>query len=231
MPFLVSPVDCMSRQSSLAAVVFDMDGLIFNSEHLYNEIGRQLLARRGKELTNDLTDAMMGRTSHAALSLMIQWHDLDATVADLQCETDEIFDQLLDSHLGLMPGCTDLLDALENANVPRAIATSSLRDKAELMLARFHLVSQFQFILTAENVVIGKPHPEIYLTAAKRLDIPPAVMMVLEDSENGCRAAVNAGAFTVAVPGEYHQNQSFTGVAFIANSLKDQRIYDVLCLA
>ena len=77
----------------------------------------------------------------------------------------------------------------------------------------------------------GKPHPEIYLTAARRFDIEPARMMVLEDSQNGCRAAIASGAFAVAVPGDHSRAHDFTGAQFVAESLADRRIYEALGLA
>jgi beta-phosphoglucomutase-like phosphatase (HAD superfamily) len=98
------------------------------------------------------------------------------------------------------------------------------------VLSRFNLASRFAFTLTADDVVDGKPHPEIYLTAAKRFGIPPGEMLVLEDSENGCRAALDAGAVTVAVPGAHSERHNFAGVALIAQGLNDRRIYESLGL-
>ena len=77
---------------------------------------------------------------------------------------------------------------------------------------RLNLKQRFQFILTAEDIRRGKPDPEVYLLAAKRLDFKPDQMMVLEDSANGCCAAVTAGAFTVAVPNRHTCNHNFAGV-------------------
>ena len=90
--------------------------------------------------------------------------------------------------------------------------------------------TQFDFLLTAEDVRDGKPHPEIYLSAAQRFGIDPAQMLVLEDSENGCRAAVAAAATTVAVPGPHNSGSQYPGVALQAESLSDLRIYQLLGL-
>jgi beta-phosphoglucomutase-like phosphatase (HAD superfamily) len=83
-------------------------------------------------------------------------------------------------------------------------------------------------VLTAADVTHGKPHPEIYQSAARRLGVDVAEMLVLEDSENGCKAAVAAGAIAVAVPGGHSRRHDFTGARFIAESLADPRIYDLL---
>jgi beta-phosphoglucomutase-like phosphatase (HAD superfamily) len=99
------------------------------------------------------------------------------------------------------------------------------------VLSQFDYLPRFAPILTSEDIDEGKPHPEIYLTAAARLGIEPAQMLVLEDSQNGCRAAVAAGAITVAVPGPHSRRHDFTGAALVAESLADRRIYDLLGLA
>jgi HAD superfamily hydrolase (TIGR01509 family) len=212
----------------LRAVVFDLDGTLLNTEELYWEVGGQILARRGHTVTRELLDQMMGRPSRIALQIMIDWHQLDATVAQLQAETKEIFTTLLDTRLALMPGVLPLLDAAEAAGLPRAIATSSSRAFLDDVLRRLELKSRFDPTFTADDVTEGKPHPEIYLRTAERLNVLPQEMLVLEDSAHGCRAAIDAGAFTVAVPGEHSQAHNFDGVAFIAQGLTDARIYDAL---
>ena len=219
----------MSREHGrLKAVVFDLDGLMFNTEELYHDVGTQLLKRRGHALTQELLNQMMGRPARVALQIMIDRHQLDATVDQLQAETDEIFVDLLATRLAPMPGLTDLLDSLEAAAIPKAIATSSRRRFADDVLGRFGFGPRFEFILTAEDVQQGKPHPEIYLTASRRLAASPSEMMVLEDSQNGCRAAISAGAFAVAVPGDHSRHHDFTGASLIAAGLGDARIYQAL---
>lgn len=213
------------------AVVFDLDGLMFNTEELYQFVGSELLRRRGCEFTADLLDRMMGRPGRVALQIMIDHHALDATVEDLTRETDEIFPAILDARLAMMPGLAELLAALEREQIPKAIATSSRRSFTTGVLARFELEPRFRFLLTAEDVTEGKPHPEIYLTAAARLGIEPKQMVVFEDSCNGCKAAVSAGALAVAVPGGHSRSHDFTGATLIAETLADPRVYDLLGIA
>jgi len=210
------------------AVVFDLDGLMFNTEELYVDVGAELLRRRGHEFTEELLDQMMGRPSRVALQIMIDTHTLRATVEELLAETDEIFPEILRTRLAPMPGLVELLEALERQNIPKGIATSSRRSFVERVLAKFDYQPRFSPILTSEDIAEGKPHPEIYLKAAARLGIPPAEMLVLEDSQNGCRAAVAAGAITVAVPGAHSRRHDFSGAALVADSLADPRIYERL---
>lgn len=212
------------------AVVFDFDGLMFNTEELYQDVGAELLRRRGHEFGADLLDAMMGRPNHVALQMMIDWHGLDATVDELARDTAEIFPAILDERLAPMPGLLELLAALEEGGIPKAIATSSGRQFVNDCTARVPLATSFAFVLSAEDVIHGKPHPEIYERAAKRFGVRAAELLVLEDSANGCRAAVAAGARVVAVPGGHSLGHDFNGAVLVAESLADPRIYELLAL-
>jgi HAD superfamily hydrolase (TIGR01509 family) len=212
------------------AVVFDLDGLMFNTEDLYQEAGSEILRRRGKSFDAELLDAMMGCPADVALRRMIDWHKLDATVEELAAETDAIFDMLLDERLDVMPGLLPLLARLETAGVPKAIATSSGPGFVRTVLGAFALAPRFEFVLTCDDVSQGKPHPEIYLLAARRFGVEPRELVVLEDSHNGCRAAVAAGTIAVAVPAGHSRRHDFSGAALVADSLADPRLLDILRL-
>ncbi len=210
------------------AVVFDLDGLMFNTEELYQEVGGEILRRRGKSFGPELLHAMMGRPPRISLQMMIDWHSLTDTVAQLAEETSEIFAGILDTHLALMPGVSELIASLEAAGIPKAIATSSGRQFTTGVLGRFNLEPRFQFILTSEDIAQGKPHPEIYLLAARRFELSPAEIMVLEDSHHGCQAAIAAGAFAVAVPAGHSRGHDFSGASLVVDTLADPRLYTAL---
>ncbi len=214
----------------IRAVVFDLDGLMFNTEELYIDVGTELLRRRGKDFGKELLDKMMGRPSAVALQFMIEEHAVTATVEELLAETDEIFPEILRTRLAPMPGLVELLTALETHNIPKAIATSSRRLFVDRVLTPFGFHPRFAFILTSEDIVHGKPDPEIYLKAAATHRVAPHEMLVLEDSQNGCRAAVAAGAIAVAVPGDHSRSHDFSGAALVAESLADARLYELLGL-
>ncbi|HJT34539.1 MAG TPA: HAD family phosphatase [Pirellulales bacterium] len=220
----------MPALSRPRAVVFDLDGLLFNTEELYQEVGSELLRRRGCEFGPELLHAIMGRPGRVALQMMIDYHELADTVETLAAESEQIFPAILDARLELMPGAAELIAALEQAGVPKAIGTSSGRRFVDRVLGRFDLAPKFQFILTAEDVNEGKPNPEIYQKAAAKFGLNPGEVCVLEDSQNGCRAAVAAGTIAVAVPGDHSQNHRFDGAALIAETLADPRLYKLLGL-
>jgi HAD superfamily hydrolase (TIGR01509 family) len=216
--------------NDLRAVVFDMDGLMFNTEDIYTLAGIELLGRRGREFTADLKDAMMGLPPREAFEVVIEFHGLTETWDALAGESNEIFLALLPGRVALMPGLAELLDALEKAAVAKAIATSSGRRLTDACLAPFDLARRFQFVLTSEDITHGKPHPEIYLTAAARFGVSPPQMLVLEDSQNGCRAGAAAGARVVAVPGHHSRRHDFSAAVLVIDSLADRRLYALLGL-
>ncbi len=219
----------MTRTDSpLQAVVFDLDGLMFNTEDLYQQVGSEVLRRRGKEFTSDLIDQMMGRQAPKALQIMIDWHQLDDTHEELAAESMEIMFRLLPDQLQPMPGLLDLLESLEAANIPKGIATSSSRAFVTRVLDQFALTPRFSFVLTSEDITHGKPAPDVYLLSAEKHGVTPAQVMVLEDSQIGCRAAVAAGTHTVAVPEGQSEQHVFEGVKLIAESLADLQIYKAL---
>src|SRR5687767_5146528 len=101
--------------SPIRAAVFDLDGLMFNTEELYTEVGDCLLRQRGCRISKELLDAMMGRPSPIALQIMIDWHSLPCTVEQLQQETELLFPEILGRSLQTMPGLLPLIDAIEAA--------------------------------------------------------------------------------------------------------------------
>ena len=180
----------------LKAVVFDLDGLMFNTEGLYQQVGTEVLTRRGKTMTGELLDEMMGRKSDVALQIMIDWHDLtEDTPEGLAFESMEIMFGLLPDQLAPMPGLLALLDSLESARIPKGIATSSNRIFVTRVLSQFELEPRFSFVLTQEDIEHGKPAPDVYLLAAEKHGLSPAEVLVLEDSQIGCQAAVAAGNY------------------------------------
>jgi pseudouridine 5'-phosphatase len=160
---------------------------------------------------------------------MIDWHGLADSIDQLLWETDVLFEPLLATRLEPMPGATELLDCLLRAGTPRAVVTSGRRGFVMPILARYGWVERFAFVLTAEDIVFGKPHPEPYLEAARRFGVPPERVLILEDSHHGCAAGLAAGTGVVCVPSESDLTQP-GGVLFVADSLKDRRITDLLDL-
>jgi len=215
-------------QVKIQAVAFDLDGLMFNTEEVFHLTGTEVLKRRGKVPHPELFMSMMGRRADEAFQVMIELMELTDSIEDLKQESGTVFDSLLDDILAPMPGLLDLLDAIEQRGIPKAVATSSDRKFLTNVLGRFELLDRFDEILTAEDVSQGKPHPEIYLTVAARLGVDPAQMLVLEDSENGTKAAAAAGAHIISVPHQASSHHDFSSAKGVAISLSDPIIHELL---
>ncbi len=213
---------------SIRAVAFDMDGLMINTEDLYEEIGDVIMQRRGKRMTSETRQQMMGRPARQAWEYLIEVEQLSEDWQTLQAETVELFQEILPSRLQTLPGLLELIECLEQREIPRCVVTSSHRKFAEHALGLCNVLHRFHFILTAEDVTRGKPSPDVYLLAAERLGIQPAEMLVLEDSGNGSHAAASAGACTVAVPSRHTIEHRFPEGIYFAQSLADPIVYRLM---
>ena len=219
---------CPGFPERISAVAFDLDGLMFNTEHVFARAADNMLSRRGLETPPDLLRRMMGRRPPEGMRIMRELCGIRDSVEDLQAEAFAEFFDLLDEHLEPMPGLFELLGLLESLEIPRAVATSSPRDYQLDLMSRVELLPRFAFALTAEDVQNGKPHPEIYLTAAARHGVSASELLVFEDSEAGTNAAAAAGAFVISVPHEHSRSHNFENASRIAESLMDTVVVDLL---
>ncbi|MCO8121037.1 HAD-IA family hydrolase [Stieleria sp. TO1_6] len=212
----------------IAGVALDMDGLLFDTERIYWQVGDTILQRRGHRYCAALQARMMGRIGTAAVEQMIAFHKLNDQPADLLQESDQLYGELLPQLLRPMPGLEQWIGHLQQSSVPFALTTSSRRVWVDVIFAELDWRNSLQFVLTGDDVTHGKPHPEMYLTAAQRFGFEPNRMLVLEDSGNGCAAGVAAGAQVVAIPNEHTRTQEFSGALLVADSLLDQRLWKLV---
>jgi HAD superfamily hydrolase (TIGR01509 family) len=212
----------------IRGVALDMDGLLFETEGLYWQVGDTVLQRRGYRYSKELQNRMMGRVGVAAVQQMIDLHHLDDDAAELLAECDEIFAAMLLLGVEQMPGVDAMIRRFQDKKLPFGLATSSRRRFATVLMDTVDWKSDLKFSLTGDDVTRGKPDPQMYQMAAERLGIPPQQMLVLEDSGNGCAAGVAAGAIVVAVPSEHTKEQCFDGAVLIANTLNDPKLLALL---
>lgn len=201
-------------------VVFDLDGLLIDTEPTFEEAARRLLSRRGKELDLQVMREMMGTPAREALPWFAERHQLTDALDVLAVEyRADFFAALGEQPVRLLPGALELLDLLKRNAVPHGMATSSTLAYVERVLTPHRILPRFAFILTADDVQKGKPHPEIYEKAAARFGCRPDEMLVLEDSVNGLRSAKAAGARCVVVPHELVDGSALTSADAVAPSL------------
>ena len=142
---------------AIRAVCFDLDGLMFNTEHVFYESADVLLQRRGLAMSRGAMNAMLGRRPLESFQGLIDHLGLTEGPIELLAESRVIFHELLDTKLEPMPGLFELLDLIETSGLPKGVATSSPRDYLDDIFGRFDLSPRFPLQLTAESVTHGKP--------------------------------------------------------------------------
>ena len=210
------------------AVVFDMDGLMFDTEALFFQVASETLAVRGKSFTPQIMQAMIGRRSADVGHLLKTLAGIDEPVEVLLAEVRERFRAQVDSAVHPTPGLFVLLEHLRRRAIRLAVATSSGRSSADRLLGRHGLAEFFQFVLTSEDVAQGKPDPQIYRLAAERFGVPAGSVLVLEDSPAGVAAAKEAGTITVGVPHEHSPAEGLTAADLIVPRLDDPALLQLI---
>jgi HAD superfamily hydrolase (TIGR01509 family) len=216
---------------SFRSVVFDLDGILVDTEPIFEEAARRQLARRGLAWSPEVARAMMGTPARQAFEFFRDYHQLSEPVPALIAESSALFYAVLGPNPArLMPGVRDLLDLLEERGIPKAIATSSTASYIDVVFAPHGLLDRFAFVLTCDDVTYGKPHPEVYEKAAARLGHTPGEMVVIEDSVHGVRAAKAAGALCIAVPHARVRAEDLHMADLIVEGLLARRLHQVLGL-
>jgi HAD superfamily hydrolase (TIGR01509 family) len=183
------------------AVVFDMDGLMLDTERIAPRCWSEAASVLGVPFDTALILAMIGRNSRDSRQFVLAHYGDDYPVDALMQESRAQFDAIvLRESIAVKPGLHALLEWLEMRSIPRAIATSTHRERAQEHLERCGLRSRFHALVGGDEVIHGKPAPDIFLLAATRLDVDPAHCVVLEDSEHGVRGALAAGMIPIMVP-------------------------------
>jgi HAD superfamily hydrolase (TIGR01509 family) len=183
----------------IRAVVFDLDGVIIESEEIWDEVRRGVAIRYGGRWQPDSTGTMQGMNTS-------QWSRYLHNVVGVDLRPEEIVEavvgELLDryrQHLPVLPGAVEAVRALAG-RVKLAVASSSPRRVIGDVLGISALAGDFDAVVSSDEVAAGKPAPDVYLEAARRLHVPPGDCAAVEDSANGIRSARNASMTVVAVP-------------------------------
>ena len=185
--------------ASIRAVVFDLDGLLIQTEEVWDDVREAYIRERGGRYDAEAQRAMMGMSS-------VEWsrfiHD-DLGVADEpQAISDEVVRRMAARYHERLPLIDGAVDAVERvaAAFPLAVASSSNRPLIDLVLELSGLGRHFAATVSSEEVARGKPAPDVYLEAARRLGVAPEACGAVEDSHSGIRSARAAGMFVVAIP-------------------------------
>lgn len=204
------------------AIIFDMDGLLVDSERVWADAETRLLAARGKAYDADHTrDDLIGLRIDEFLDRLCATFNIDESPESLYDELIGDMLQLIPDELMTKPGATEILEYVQLRNLPCAIASSSPQSVIEAVVASQGWTEALPVRVSAESVGRGKPAPDVYLEAARRLGIAPGHALALEDSPNGARAAVAAGMTCYAVPDLFHSPvTAFEGITpYVFDSL------------
>lgn len=204
----------------MQAVIFDMDGLMIDSEKIYWAVGRELAREYGKEVSDQTLGRMMGRSPIDSVALFARDLGLTQSPLELHEIRETRVQRALEQGVDAMPGLFEALAQLK----PRyrlGIATSAPMRLVEIVLRKLDIGHYFDAVQTSDGIARGKPDPEIYLKAADKLGVPTAQCFVLEDSSNGVQAGRRAGAYVIAVPSPYTRDQDFSLAYEIATDLND----------
>ncbi|RIK47119.1 MAG: HAD family phosphatase [Chloroflexi bacterium] len=191
----------MTGESTIRAVVFDLDGLLVDSEPLQLAAWDRYLERFGVALTPDLLDRMLGLRLVDSAKVIVESLDLPVTAEVVMRDRDAIFLASAQGAIRAMPGATALIAGLRERKVRLGLATSGHRRYVDLALESAGLRGAFDIEVTGEHVERGKPAPDAYLVAARLLNLPPGRCLALEDAPNGVLSAVSAGMRCIVVPG------------------------------
>ncbi|MFE6551638.1 HAD family hydrolase [Streptomyces sp. NPDC057746] len=183
------------------AVVFDLDGTLVDSEPNYFEAARRLLADRGvPDFTWADHQRYVGISTRETLALFRERYGLDSPLDELLAETNRRYMDLARASTPIYPEMRALVELLAGEGVPMAIASGSLPGAIEAILSGTGLASRFTAYVSADEVAHGKPAPDVFIEAARRLGVSPADCVVLEDAAPGVAAAYAAGMRCIAVP-------------------------------
>lgn len=205
--------------NKFTAIMFDLDGVIIDTEPLHARTKRMAFDQYGLTAPDDFYAGFIGRSDEDMVKGVVeQFGPPSLEWRDVLARKHELFNEM-ESEIELIPGATEFIAAARKHFDKLALVTSATRRNQQYALRRFGLESSFDVIVTAEDIVRTKPDPEPYLTAVSRLGVPAAACLVLEDSTHGVASANAAGCAVVAITTSFTAGQlGNAGPQFIVSS-------------
>ncbi len=185
---------------SFRVVIFDLDGVLADSEPWWNEIDAKLLAQYGVRYRGEYHRNVLGVSYRLAVEFFKKAFGLSASADELIQRRGEIATEFFANRVGLFPSAKEVLQELRRMNLRLTVATSSVSASARPFLDRHQLTAFFDFIVTGDEIEHGKPHPDIYLRAAAKFNVAANACLVIEDALAGIAAAKAAKMRVAAIP-------------------------------
>lgn len=207
----------------IKGIIFDMDGLLVNTEPLWQQAETEIFQEMGAPLTKEMCKTMMGRRIDDVVSHWFKTFSLDSkTEREVVLDIQDRMEELIREGIELLPGARDCLDYFYSYNYKIALASSSAMQLINAVIDTTNIRKYFSVIRSGECEVLGKPHPGIFLTALKEMNLTPGEVVVLEDSYHGAIAAKAAKLKTILVPSaEDYENTNTDFVDVKLKSLED----------
>ncbi len=209
----------------IKAILFDLDGLMVDSEPHSLASWKAVLQERGATLDQLAVDSILGLRIDATARTLIDKYHLPDTVQALSDAKTEYQIAHLGGNVKPMPGLLELLDEIDRRGLQKAVASSGMRRYVEAVLRATGLLDRFSVIITGDQVARGKPAPDVFLAAARALSIEPQYCLVLEDAPAGVQAAKAAGMLCFAVPDHGTARLDLSQADQVVESLDEVRTF------
>lgn len=214
-------------KDSITAILFDMDGLVLDTEKLYTRFWQEAANMLGYPMTKEQALGMRSLNRGAGLAKMQSYFGSEVDYDAIRAKRIELMDTFVEKEgVTLKPGIRELLAYLKERGIKTAIATSSPLERTVLYLTSVGLEKSFDELVSGYMVEKGKPEPDIYLYAAKKLDVKPEHCIVLEDSPAGILAAYRAGCLPVMIPDQDEPDEETKALLYA----QVERLDRVICL-
>lgn len=214
----------MTRSSTCC--LFDMDGLLLDTEIIYTQVTQQIVGRFGKVFDWSIKGNMIGRPAMDSAKYLVSALDLPITADEYMQERNGLLSQKF-PECKVLPGAEELIRHLHSNGIPIAVATSSDQDLYQLKTQNHRDWFQlFDQVVTGDDneVIHGKPAPDIFLVAAKRLNQSPENALVFEDAPSGLQAGIDAGMQVIAVPDQNMDQTKYATATRVLSSLSELKL-------
>ncbi len=217
------------RPHTVSGILFDMDGVLVDSNPVHKRVIKQFCAGHGTSISDDFfLENISGRKNSEWIPMAFPDKSADE-IERMADEKEELFREVFDPAAAATPGLIRFLEALRGDAIPMVLATSAPGENAVFVLDRLGIADFFDAVLHSDHVTEGKPHPEIYIKAARALDLSPGSCVVFEDSIAGVAAGLGAGARVVGVTGT-HTREELGNCQMVIDDFKDIVPDDLRCL-
>jgi len=210
------------------AIVFDMDGVLIDSEPLHLLAYQKYLANFALTFGEDDNHNFLGMKDLDCAKHLIKRYQLEMTALEFVGQKEKVLHELFNEQLKVQPGVFKTLEKAHQLKLPTAIASSATMPTIELVVELTRTSHYFQYLCSGDEVQNGKPAPDVFLLAAERLGVKPSECLVIEDTYNGVCAAKAAGMMCIAIPCQATKHQDFAHADLVLASMEEVKLEELI---